>query len=177
MSGYDPMSHGFGWDDEIQNDGGPFRVLPEGDYRFTVKRFERARHGGSEKIPACNKAILTIAVFNGEASGEVQASLFLHSRFEWKLCQFFVAIGQRRHGEAMRMNWGAVPGSGGVCHVGVRKWTGSDGKERESNEITEFYDRSSAPQVPGAPPPAQTTAQGWSELPREAPTPWSTGSC
>ena len=37
------------------------------------------------------------------------------------------------------MNWGAVPGSTGVCHVGVRKWTGNDGKEREGNEINEFY--------------------------------------
>ena len=65
----------------------------------------------------------------------------------------------------MRMNWGAVPGSTGVCHVGVRKWTGNDGKERESNEITEFYDPENAPDVPQ-----------WTELPQETPTPWSSGS-
>lgn len=176
MSEYDSMPREFGWDDEIQNDGSPFQVLPEGDYRFTVKKFERARHSGSEKVPACNKAILTITVFNSEASGEVQTNLFLHSKFEWKLCQFFVAIGQRKHGEVMRMNWGAVPGSGGVCHVGIRKWSGNDGKERESNEITEFYDPESAPQVEATQPHTQTTAQGWSELPQSTPTPWSNGS-
>ena len=176
MSEYDSMPREFGWDDEIQRDDSPFQVLPEGDYNFTVKKFERARHSGSEKIPACNKAILTVTVSSAEASGDVQTSLFLHSKFEWKLCQFFTSIGQRKHGEAMRMNWGAVPGASGVCHVGVRKWIGNDNKEHESNEITEFYDPENAPQVTTAQPPMQTTAPGWSELPQGTPTPWSTGS-
>ncbi len=152
MSQYDSTPREFGWDDEIQRDES-FQVLPEGDYRFTVTRFERARHSGSEKIPACNKAVLTLSVSGPEASGEVQTSLFLHSKFEWKLCQFFTAIGQRRPGEAMRMNWGAVPGSSGMCRVGVRKWTGNDGKEREGNEINEFYDPEAAPAAAGQPQP------------------------
>ena len=49
-----------GWDDEIENDGPEFIVLPEGDYSFKVIDFERARHPGSEKLPACNKAIVHI---------------------------------------------------------------------------------------------------------------------
>lgn len=173
MNDYDPMPREFGWDDEIKNDS-QFQILPEGDYRFCVKKFERARHSGSEKIPACNKAILTIAIENGETSGSVQTNLFLHSKFEWKLCQFFTSIGQRKHGEAVRMNWGAVPGATGVCHVGIRKWTGNDGKEHENNEISEFYDPVSAPAVKTAPPPAPE--QNWTELPQGTPTPWSTGS-
>lgn len=169
MSDYNSTPREFGWNDEIQRDD-TFQVLPDGDYRFTVTRFERARHSGSEKIPACPKAVLTLAVSGPEGSGEVQTNLFLHSKFEWKLCQFFVSIGQRKHGEAMRMNWSAVPGSGGVCHVCVRKWTGNDGKERESNEITEFYDPANAPQVAS---PQQKT---WTEVPQGGPTPWSKGS-
>lgn len=175
MNEYDSMPREFGWDDEIKRDDSPFQVLPEGDYNFTVKKFERARHGGSEKIPACNKAVLTVAIFNAGASGEVQTNLFLHSKFEWKLCQFFTSIGQRKHGEAMRMNWGAVPGATGVCHVGIRKWTGSDGKERESNEITEFYDPEKAPEIPEG-QDVQETAAGWAELPQGTQTPWSSGS-
>lgn len=136
----------FGWDDEIQNDGQGFRLLPEGDYTFTVKKFERARHSGSDKIPPCNKAVLTVEVSRQDAAGIVPVTLFLHSKFEWKLCQFFTAIGQRRHGETMRMNWNAVPGACGSCHVGVRTWTGNDGKERENNEITEFYDPAERPE-------------------------------
>ena len=145
MSEYDSTFRELGWDDEIQRDGSPFQVLPEGDYLFSVTKFERARHNGSEKIPPCNKAVLTLALRGKEGSGDVQANLFLHSKFEWKLCQFFTAIGQRRHGEAVRMNWGAVTGSSGYCHVGVRKWTDRDGKERESNEVTEFYDPADNP--------------------------------
>lgn len=136
------------WDDEIQNDGGAFEVLPEGDYDFRVDKFERARHGGSDKIPPCNKAVLTLSVYGPEASGTLQTNLFLYSKFEWKLCQFFTAIGQRKHGEAMRMNWGSVPGSTGRCHVGIRTWQGNDGKEREGNEITEFYDPEEASAQP-----------------------------
>lgn len=175
MSNYDSMSREFGWDDEIQNDGSPFQILPEGDYSFTVKKFERARHSGSEKIPSCNKAILTLSVVNGEAAGEVQTNLFLHSKFEWKLCQFFTSIGKRKHGEAIRMNWGAVPGAGGVCHVGIRKWTGSDGKDRESNEITEFYSPEDAPPVSAA-QPETAPEQTWMELPQSTPTPWHNGN-
>ena len=78
MSEYDMTSRELGWDDEIQRDDSPFQVLPEGDYRFTVKKLERARHSGSEKIPACNKAILTVTVSSAEASGDVLTNLFLH---------------------------------------------------------------------------------------------------
>ena len=167
MNTYDSTPRELGWDDEIQRDDSPFQLLPEGDYAFTVRKFERARHGGSEKIPACNKAVLTLDMAGDGGSGTVLTNLFLHSKFEWKLCQFFTAIGQRKRGEALRMNWNAVPGASGVCRVGVRKWTGNDGREHESNEITEFYDPESTPSRPGG--------QTLLELPRDTPTPWSGG--
>lgn len=140
MNDYNEMSRELNWDDEIENDGSPYEVLPEGDYDFRVAKFERARHNGSEKIPPCNKAVLTLEVSDSEKKGSLTVNLFLHSKFEWKLCQFFTAIGQRKHGERLRMNWTQVPGSMGRCHVGIRKWSGNDGKEHESNEVTEFYE-------------------------------------
>lgn len=177
MNEYDSMSRELGWDDEIQQDNSPFQLLPEGDYKFTVKKFERARHNGSEKIPPCNKAVLTLSVSNANVSGTVQTHLFLHSKFEWKLCQFFTAIGQRRHGEAIRMNWGSVPGATGACHVGVRQWRGTDDKNHESNEIKEFYDPDTAPVISESPAPAaQAPEQSWIELPQETATPWTKGS-
>ena len=48
------------WDDEIEKDGGDFVLLPEGDYNFTVAKFERGRFAGSEKMPACNQAKLEL---------------------------------------------------------------------------------------------------------------------
>mgnify|MGYP000863540518 CR=1 FL=1 len=43
----------YGWEDEIVNEGGDFVLLPEGDYDFTVAKYERARHEGSAKVPPC----------------------------------------------------------------------------------------------------------------------------
>ncbi len=139
------------WEDEIENDGRPFTVIPEGDYHFRVLSFERGRHDGSAKIPPCPKAIVTLSIlppdfpFNNTPLGEVEAHLFLTQKFEWKLCQFFTSIGLRKHGEKLKMNWNKVPYSEGDCHVGIRKWTDRNDKERESNEVTEFYDPEKSP--------------------------------
>ena len=73
MSEYDSSFREFGWDDEIQNDSTPFEVLPEGDYRFRVEKFERGRHSGSEKIPPCNKAKRTCSC-SAASSGSCASS-------------------------------------------------------------------------------------------------------
>jgi len=155
-----------GWDDEIENESS-YVVLPEGDYRFRVEKFERARHPGSAKIPPCNKAVLTLAVSDGTNSGTVTTSLLLYKTLEWKLCQFFTCIGQRRHGERVHMNWSAVPNATGICRLGTRTWKGNDGKEHEGNEVSTFYDPAEAPDVPDA--------SAFSELSQDMETPWDTG--
>lgn len=136
------------WDDEIQNDGEGFRVLPEGEYDFTVTDFTRGRFEGSAKMAACPKAELTIKIHDPEGDVTVSENLFLNRKAEWKLCQFFTAIGHRKHGETLRMNWNAVKGAKGRCKVGIRKWTGNDGKEHENNEITAFLEPSEPADVP-----------------------------
>ena len=139
----------FGWDDEISNEGTPFRVVPEGDYPFTIVNFQQARHtpqpGG--KLPACPKAILTVRVVDPTDGAEVDLTynLFLHSSQEWKLCEFFIGIGQKKKGEPLRMRWNEVIGSTGMCHVKVRKYIGNDKQERESNEISKWFEPHQAP--------------------------------
>lgn len=163
------------WDEEIQNDGEGFRVLPEGEYDFTVTDFTRGRFEGSAKMAACPKAELTIKIHDHDGDVTVTENLFLNRKVEWKLCQFFTAIGHRRHGETLRMNWNAVKGAKGRCKVGIRKWTGNDGKEHENNEITAFLKPSetvAAPQSQGATasytqPPLTSSA---------APRTWTPGS-
>lgn len=129
-----------GWDDAIENDGPEFITLPEGDYDFEVISFERARHNGSEKLPACNKAVVSIKVTGKEGTTTIKHNLFLHTITEGMLCAFFVGIGQRKHGERLTMNWNTVVGSKGRCKVGIRKWTNDEGKEFTSNEIKKFYE-------------------------------------
>ena len=143
----------FNWDDTIERDS-EFVLLPEGDYDFTVKSFERGRHPGSAKLPPCNKAVLDIEVTDGMNKTTIKHNLFLHSNCEGMLCEFFTAIGQRRRGEPLRMNWAAVAGSRGRCKVIVDTFTSRNtGEELKSNKIRRFYE----PQGAGAPVAAVQT--------------------
>ena len=42
----------YDWDSEINNESSEFVLLPEGDYDFTVEKFERGTFDGSDKLPA-----------------------------------------------------------------------------------------------------------------------------
>lgn len=140
----------FDWDDYIENDSPAFVLLPEGDYDFTVTGFERARHPGSQKLPPCNKAVLTIEIEAPEGTASLKHNLFLHQKTEGMLCAFFTAIGQRKKGEKIQMNWSKVIGSKGRCKIGVHTYTKKDGTEGKSNDIKYFYEpeeTSAAPQA------------------------------
>lgn len=148
----DDLNREYGWDDAIENDG-TFEVLPEGDYDFRVVKFERGRHPGSDKLPPCNKAILTIEVSNGSKKSTIEHHLFLHSKCEGLLCEFFTSIGQRKHGERLVPRWNEVIGSTGTCKVYVDKWTGRNGQPMESNKIRRFYEKGHAIATQPAPSP------------------------
>lgn len=143
-----------GWNDEIENDSGDFEILPAGEYNFTVQGFERARHNGSAKLPPCNKAVVTLECDDGKGnSGTVMTNLFLHSKTEGMLCQFFRSTGARQHGQRMAMDWNRVVGARGRCKVTIRKFTGRDGQERDSNDVR-FLD---PPEGQSPQQPQQTT--------------------
>lgn len=155
----------YDWDDEILKDS-DFTLIPEGDYTFTVAAFDRARHEGSDKLPPCNKAIITLRIALPDGSTqELKHNLFLHSKCEGLLSAFFTAIGQKKKGEPLRMNWGAVIGATGRCKVSVRTWKGKNGEDMQSNDIKKFYAPDDKPaqtvQQPmpyGYPQPVQQTA-------------------
>lgn len=127
------------WDSEISKDS-EFVLLPEGDYEFEVTQFERARHGGSEKLPACPKAVVHLRIDSSNDTAIIKHNLFLHRKTEGLLCAFFTAIGHRQHGEPLKMDWNRVVGSKGRCKVSVRTFTKDNGEDGKSNEITKFYD-------------------------------------
>ncbi len=132
--------HEISWDGVIENDSPEFVILPEGDYSFEVAKIERARHSGSEKLPACGKATVHIKVEGEEGVAIIKHNLFLHSVTEGMLCAFFAAIGQRRKGQKATMDWSRVVGSKGMAKVGIKKWTNDEGREIVTNEIKKFYD-------------------------------------
>lgn len=131
----------FGWDDEIENDGEDFITLEPGNYEFTVTGFERKRYEGSANIPPCNMAELKIRVSDPvQGSTTVTERLFLLSKFEWKLCQFFTAIGQRKKGEKLRPRWGEVLGAKGMCAVVINHYTDKNGNEKQNNRIDKWLE-------------------------------------
>lgn len=127
------------WDDEISNETGDYEPLPEGDYKFTVTKIERARSQGKGKLPPCNMAKVTLTVHGAEYDRDVTVNLVLHSSLEWKLSQFFLAIGLKKHGEPLRMNWAGSVGKTGSCRVTVREYKRNDGGTGTTNDIAKFY--------------------------------------
>ena len=94
------MNQELSWDSSIEEDG--IGLLQPGEYNACVKWFERARHSGSEKIPPCNKAIVTLVLDVDGILHEMSVHLLLHKKLEWRLSEFFRAIGQKKPGGGTR---------------------------------------------------------------------------
>lgn len=133
------LGRALGWDDEITSDG-DFVLIPEGEYPFLVKGFERKYFNGSEKMCACNYAAVQIQI-NGPDGiiGTITSNLYLNDKCFGMLSSFFRSIGQKKHGESFRPNWGKITGASGRCKVKIRKFKKNDGSEGESNEV-QFLD-------------------------------------
>lgn len=128
------------WNDTIESDGTEFVLLPEGDYDFVVTNFERGRFPGSAKVPACNKATITIQITVPEGVTNVKFDLLLYRSLEWRISAFFRSIGQKKHGEKLVMNWNKVLGSKGKCRIKQRSYTNQYGDEKLINDVDKFYD-------------------------------------
>ncbi len=148
-----------GWDDQISNDEqGEFEVAVPGEYAFEVVNLVRGRHSAKSggKIPDCPKAEVTLRIYTQDGDKvDFKHNLYLHSRCEGMLCNFFRAIGQRKHGEPLRPNWANVIGSSGRCKVGVRDWKTDAGEARKSNEVKKFLDPSDPATTTHQQPPAE----------------------
>lgn len=128
------------WEDTISNDGEEYELLPAGEYNFEVQKFERERFPGSANLGPCNKAALTLRVTGEKGATTVKEGLLLHAKTEWKVCQFFVSIGERQKGEALKMNWNKVPGATGRLQLGKREYPKKDGTTGEVNDVLKFLE-------------------------------------
>jgi len=128
------------WDDTLESDGQEFVLLPEGDYTFTVTGFERDRFAGKNDIPPCNRARLTLRIDNDLGPATVRYDLLLYRPLEWKIAAFFRAIGQKKRGEKVVMDWNRVQGARGRAHLRPKEFIGRSGDTRKTNEVVHFYD-------------------------------------
>lgn len=140
-----------GWDDLIEKEGQEFELLPAGTYEFTVESMDRGRYPGSERMAACNCANLTLVIRNPETGNlcRVFDTLYLNSKMEWRLSQFFLGIGQKKKGEPLHPNWGAVPGSTGRVEIEVNAYTDKNGKDKKNNKVKAYLAREAKKFVAG----------------------------
>lgn len=138
------------WNDTITKEA-EFELLPEGEYNFTVESFERGRFDGSEKMSPCPMANLTLLVSDPASgkTGKVFDSLYLNSKAEWRLSQFFTSIGQKKKGEPLVMNWNQVPGASGRLKLTVNKYTDKNGNARENNRVSSYLAKEQKAFTPG----------------------------
>ena len=131
----------FDWDSVIEDDSNGYQLLTPGEYIGRVIWFDRDHFSGSAKMPACPKAVITIALELPDGkTAELVTTLLVHPKTEWKLSEFFRAIGQKKHGERLKMDWSKVIGSRICVHVQNRKYTNRDGEERTVNDIDRYLD-------------------------------------
>lgn len=151
----------FGWDDEIQAESS-FTLLPAGDYRFSIKKFEKARYEGGEKIPACPKAVVTFEVYAPDGTTvELTENYLLHQKMEWKLSEFFASVGLKKKGEPVKMLWSPeLISKQGVCKLIVHTYK-KDGEDRQTNRIDKLYPSYDQPILAPPQTQAQPTQQSW----------------
>lgn len=124
-----------GWEDTIAKDGGDFEPIPEGDYNFTIEKFERGGSSGSGKLPACNMAIVYFRVQGREVT--IRENYILHESLEWKLSELFCGVGLKKKGEVFRMNWSALPGKTGRAKIKLEP--GTKDPSKMFNRIDKLY--------------------------------------
>lgn len=134
-------NYALGWDSEIENDGQVYELLEPGDYTFQVTGFERAQFAGNDKNPPCPmaKLSLTCTAVDG-TQGRVNDTLFLNKNNEWRLCQFFTAIGQRQHGERLSPKWNQVMGASGMVKLEYDKKTLNDDGSPKYNRVAKYLE-------------------------------------
>lgn len=144
-----------GWYDPISDGDNLKYILPVGDYKFVITDFEKGRHPGSAKLPACNKAMLTLLVDGPKGQVSVKTDLFLSKSTEWKNAAFFRCIGLKKRGTEFRMCWDKVKGCEGWATFKPRTYADSTGKLHEINNVDKFIDpedvKSSAVEFDGGP--------------------------
>lgn len=115
-------------------------LLPEGFYPFRVEKMERERYQGSQKMPQCPMAKLTLAVAGADGRDTaVQQRLYITRNQLWKVSRFMESVGRGRN-EAGKViiDWGGIEGAAGWVKLKVRSYTGRDGQERQTNDVEWF---------------------------------------
>ena len=133
-------SEALDWDDEVPaEDLVHFELLEPGIYQFEIVNLERGIFPGSAKLEQCNKAILTLKI----NSCDIKTDLILNKKLAWKIDEFAVSIGNKKHGEALSLKslFKDIIGKKGWCEIDNRSFVGKDGTNKTANEVKKFIEK------------------------------------
>ena len=145
------------WDSGFVAEESEFVVLDPGVCKFTVKNFERKIYDGkSDKIPnGTPYAEIEMEFVGTKGKTTVRERLYLLKRMQWKLTEFFTAIGQNPViGQTFMPNWNAVIGSSGYAELEVNHYKDNNGNDRSNNRTNKFL-KPDAPEIASAQQPVQ----------------------
>ena len=132
------------WGDPIENDGADFVTLPEDtECEFVVNEMTTDKRTNAGALMALLE--LRCTAVDGQGQTFVQDALVLQRNAEWKLCEFFTSIGQRKHGGRIVPKWNQIVGATGRCTLKVEEWEGRDGAVRTGNKIKKYLEPVSPP--------------------------------
>lgn len=142
----------FNWDDEVENTGHEFEIMPAGDYEFTVTGFTRGWYDPKQgaKLPPCAQAELELTFNwtngNGAArTNKLTYKLQLCQSVSWKIFQFFQSVGLLpEDAKQTKFPWNAVMGKKGIAAV---EQTVSQKNNKTYNNVDKVYVPSSRPTV------------------------------
>lgn len=128
------------WDDRVEapKEGNVSALLPAGNYPFTITKFERGRHEGSDKIGPCPMAIITFEVDGGDlGSAWLVRRFYLNTKTLGFICELLNSLGVRRHGEPLDLSVlsASLVGMCGECHVKQKEYQGE-----KQNDIKNFLE-------------------------------------
>lgn len=128
------------WDSEITDGESTYFLPAVGEWRFTVKEYEKGYHSGTGKIKECPKATVTLVVTDGDKKCEIKEVLLLHTSMEWKLADFFRCLGLKKQGEKLKMEFDKITGLSGTARIRHEEWTNKNGETKISAKIDKFLD-------------------------------------
>lgn len=104
------MARAMELDERISYDGGgSFNAIPDGIWPATVKAVAIENYNGSKNIPACRNAKVTLRVGYGVDMTDATDNIYLYyndnGNPNWRIAAFYRAIGYKKHGEEVQMNW------------------------------------------------------------------------
>lgn len=121
------------WDAVIEDDGtGGYEPLEEGDYDFEVADFKRT-FAKDNTTP-----VLELSIKVGDTT--IRDWIHFKKSTEWKISQFLICIGQKKHGEPTKVDFDHLIGCKGRCHVTGRTYTKQNGTEGRGNNIGNYLE-------------------------------------